>query len=226
MAIHEGTGPTRRTMGARTGGRSERVVRDVMRATIDELARVGYGPLRVEDVAARAKVNKTTVYRRWPTKAELVRSAVLMLAGFGEPVPDTGAVRIDLLEMLRRAIAFLRRPESRAIARLVTLEAGDPDVERLARELRATSHARRSVVVERAKARGEIAEDVDAVLVLDAIFAPIMSRALRFGETVDDATLERLVDLVVTGAEHGGGAVKARRQGIGSSKWTHQLKSE
>ena len=60
----------RRTVGARTGGRSERVVRDVLRAAIEELSTNGYSALRVEDVAARAGVNKTTVYRRWPTKAD------------------------------------------------------------------------------------------------------------------------------------------------------------
>ena len=52
----------------RVGGRSERVVRDVLDASAKELARVGYAALRMDDVAAAAGVNKTTVYRRWPTK--------------------------------------------------------------------------------------------------------------------------------------------------------------
>src|SRR4051794_11893312 len=55
---------SRRTVGARIGGRSERVVRDVLRAAIVTLGRSGYGALRVEDVAESAGVNKTTVYRR------------------------------------------------------------------------------------------------------------------------------------------------------------------
>ena len=91
-------GLARRTVGARTGGRSERVVRDVLRATIDELARSGYAALRVDDVAARAGVNKTTVYRRWPTKTDLVAAAIRASAGQHEPVPDTGSARRDLVE--------------------------------------------------------------------------------------------------------------------------------
>ena len=55
---------SRRTANLRTGGRSERVVRDVLRAAMDELSKSGYGPMRVDEVAARAGVNKTTVYRR------------------------------------------------------------------------------------------------------------------------------------------------------------------
>jgi AcrR family transcriptional regulator len=55
------------------------VVRGVMEATLAELALTGYGALRIEDVAVRAGVNKTTVYRRWPTKEELVPGVEAML---------------------------------------------------------------------------------------------------------------------------------------------------
>src|SRR5512138_898011 len=77
---------------ARVGGRSERVVRDVLAAAAAEMARVGYVALRVEDVAARAGVNKTTVYRRWPTKADLVRDVLCGLGGDQHEAPDTGSL--------------------------------------------------------------------------------------------------------------------------------------
>ena len=67
---------TRRTEGVRVKGRAARVVSDVLIATAEELTRVGYAAFRVEDVAARSGVNKTTIYRRWPTKPELVTAAV------------------------------------------------------------------------------------------------------------------------------------------------------
>ncbi len=196
---------SRRTMGARTGGRSERVVRDVIRATVAELGKVGYGALRVEDVAERAGVNKTTVYRRWPTKAELVTAAIGAVAGLSEPLPDTGTLRGDLVELVRRALEFVRTPEGRALTRLVVLEGGDPEVDRLARWLRDESRARRARLVHRGRERGELPAGVDTHLILDAIFAPLMTRELKYGELVDLRTVEKLVDLVLTGAAHGGG---------------------
>ena len=194
-------------MGARTGGRSERVVREIIRATIAELSKVGYGALRVEDVAERAGVNKTTVYRRWPTKPELVAAAIRAVSGIGEPLPDTGTLHGDLIELARRALAFVRTPEGRALTRLIVLEGGDPEVDRLTRWLRDESVARRARVLHRGRQRGELPGDVDTQLVLDAIFAPLMNRELRLGEAVEPRTIERLVDLVLTGAAHGGGRV-------------------
>jgi AcrR family transcriptional regulator len=202
MSPTSGNPVIRRTVGARTGGRSERVVREIIRATVRELARVGYSSLRIEDVAAQAGVNKTTVYRRWPTKADLVAAAVRTVAGLGEPLPDTGSVRDDLLELVRRALRFVNSAEGGAIARIVTIELGDPEVDRLARVMRDEMLARRMRVVERGRARGELPEGVDARLVIDAIFAPVMSRVIRFGEHVDERTITRLVDMVLTGAKH------------------------
>ncbi|CAN5914324.1 TetR/AcrR family transcriptional regulator [soil metagenome] len=192
----------RRTFGARIGGRSERVVRDVLRATIDELGRTGYGALRVEDVAARAGVNKTSVYRRWPTKADLVAAAVRAVAGHHEPLPETGSVRGDLIVMLQRSLAFVLTAEGRALTRLVVSEGGDPDVERLARSLRESAMAHRAQLIARAQARGELPSGLDARVVLDAIFMPVLTRVMHRGEDVDPATAVAFVDLVLAGARN------------------------
>lgn len=195
-------------MGARNGGRSERVVRDVLSAAIAELARSGYGALRVEDVADLAGVNKTTVYRRWPTKGDLVAAAVRAVAGHHEPPPDTGTARGDLVEMLGRAIAFARTAEGRAITRLITAEGGDPDVDRLSRSLRDSVMDQRSHIIVRAQERGELPKGLDVQMMIDAIFSPVMMRVLRFGEEVDGPTAAAFVDLIITGAQHGAGALR------------------
>ena len=65
-----------RTSRARVGGRSARVVATVLRTTLEVLGQQGYAGLRIEDVAARAGVNKTTIYRRWPTKEDLIAAAI------------------------------------------------------------------------------------------------------------------------------------------------------
>jgi AcrR family transcriptional regulator len=198
-------GQTRRTIGVRTGGRSERVVTAVVRATLDEIGRVGYAPLRVEDVATRAGVNKTSVYRRWPTKSALVGAAIRMIAGFAEALPDSGSARSDLVALTRRALQIAATPDGRAIARLLTNQQADPEVDAIGKSVREEARRRRMSLLERAQGRGELPADVDVALVLDAIFAPVMTRVYTLGETVDDATVVRLVDLVITGVEHGAG---------------------
>lgn len=201
-------GPARRTVGVRTGGRSERVVASVLEATVAELAAVGYGALRLEDVASRAGVAKTTIYRRWPTKLELVQEAFRHLTAWHEPLPDTGSVRGDILALIDRAVALCKTEQGRAISRVITTEFGDAEFEKIARNMRDESRAYRARIVESAIARGELPADTDPIIVLDAIFAPIMSRIVKFGEHVDRKTRERFVDLVITGAEHGGGRKK------------------
>ena len=207
-------GPARRTTGARTGGRSERVVASILSAALTELAHVGYVALRLEDVASRAGVAKTTVYRRWPTKAELVRDAVTQTVARETPLPDTGSLRTDMRVMLERTMALMSTPEGMAVARLITTESVDPEVEELCRNLREQARSHRASLIVRAQERGELPAEADAMLITDSVFAVAMSRLIRYGERLDRATCERLIDLVVTGAEQGGGQhARVRRRG-------------
>lgn len=180
------------------------MVREVLAAAIAELAARGYAALRIEDVAERAGVNKTTVYRRWPTKGELLAAAVHAAKPSEDLLPDTGDLRRDLVEHIKRILRWIRTDEGRAIMRLITTERGDPHIEGLARALRKEALAKRVALVEHAIARGELAPDTDGALLVEAVVAPIMSRVIRFEERVDDATIAAFADLVVTGAEHGG----------------------
>jgi AcrR family transcriptional regulator len=163
--------------------------------------------MRLEDVATRAGVAKTTIYRRWPTKAELVRSAIESIKST-EVVPDTGSLRKDLLGLVESSLALLSTPEGRAIATMVITECTDPEVNELCVGLREDTRTRRAAVIVRAQERGDIPKDVDAITILDCIFGVIMTRFIRFGERTDRAGCERLIDLVVTGAEHGGGKIR------------------
>jgi AcrR family transcriptional regulator len=181
-------------------------------AALEELARVGYAPLRLEDVADRAKVAKTTVYRRFPTKAELVHAAIRAAGDYDAPLPDTGDVRRDILELLDRSIRLFDTPQGRAIARMLTTEgpaAEAKEIEALLRRIKSETRARRAEVIRRAQARGELPDDADATLIMDAVFTSVMSPLVRFGERTSRSTCKRLIDLVVTGAKHGGGRIDA-----------------
>lgn len=114
------TAGPRRTKGI-LGGRSDEVVRHVLDAAIVELARSGYAGFRMGVVAARAGVNRTTIYRRWPNQVALVTAVVdrLRTRLRHDPLPDTGTLEQDLIEAFARRWEFGRNVEARAWARLL-----------------------------------------------------------------------------------------------------------
>lgn len=196
--------PPRRTGQQRLGGRSERVVREVFSATLAELARVGYAALRIDDVAAQASVNKTTVYRRWPTKAELVTATLLAMTSADEAAPDTGSLREDLLALIRRSVARISTCEGEAIHRMIGLEMDHPEVASITRALRVELHAPWIEAITRAVARGELPRGSDARLMVEMVSATVYSKKLKMREPVDDDYLSAVVDLVLHGALNGG----------------------
>jgi AcrR family transcriptional regulator len=183
-----------------------------MEAALAELAQVGYRALKLEDVATRAGVAKTTLYRRWPTKSELVRASLREIGIYAEPLPDTGSVRKDMLVLLERTMKLAATPQGRAIHRLINIERTDPEVEDLLRHMKEESRVHRGQVITRAMERGDLPENTDPILIIDTIFALVMGRLMRFNEHVDRKTCERLIDLVITGAEYGGGALPTKKR--------------
>jgi AcrR family transcriptional regulator len=184
----------------RPGGRSARVRAAAVAATLTELAEVGYSALSLESVARRAGVHKTTLYRRWGTREELVLESMLARAGEHISVPDTGSLREDLLELASTAAANAASPEVAAMARAVAAES--PRDGRLAeanRRFWAERLALDGVIVQRAIERGEAAVGTDPELVIEAVLGPIHLRLLLTGEPVDRPFLDGIVDVVVDG---------------------------
>lgn len=177
-----------------------------LHATLDELGRRGYAALRVEDVAARARVNKTTVYRRWPTKNALVRAALVSIADRHgrERLPDTGSLREDLLVMVRRATVAMRSREGRTIMRMLAAEHPDRQVLEIARSIQQSREHIPRALLERARARGELRDDVEPDFVLDVVRGACERAMARAGK-VDERFVTRVVDLVLTGALAPGG---------------------
>lgn len=182
-------------------GPSPRVRDAAIAATLAELAEGGYASLSLERVGRRAGVHKTTLYRRWGSREELVLEAMLERAADHISVPDTGSLREDLLELVRTAAANAASPEVAAMARAVAAES--PHDGRLAaanRRFWAERLELDGVIVERAIERGEVAAGTDPRRVIEAVLGPIHLRLLLTGERVDRSFLEGIVDLVVSGA--------------------------
>lgn len=183
----------------RTGGRSARVVRDVLAAALEVFAERGYAGFSVDDVATRAGVNKTTVYRRWPTKVELVGAALASLRDRDPEPPDTGSLREDLVALLHQRATQMASPARRAISQAFLLSSSEPELLALGQRMRRERPYIPKVLFERAIARGELPVGCDTSLIGEALLGAVLARTWK-RERIPESFLVRLVDLVVTGA--------------------------
>lgn len=201
----------RRTQGL-LGGRSAQVARRVLDAALVELARSGYAAFRMEAIAAGAGVNKTTVYRRWPSRVALVAALVerMRMPLRANALPDTGLLETDLLAAFTRRFAIGRTVEGRAWARLLG-ERHHPEVAAL---IGAAVDARRDewlTMVTRAIARGELPPDTDPQLLLDVVRAIVDARSPA--RRLDRRWLTVAVQTSIAGARAGTLARAARGKG-------------
>jgi AcrR family transcriptional regulator len=178
------------------------VVRGVLDATVDVLARVGYEALTFDAVARGAGVSRTTLYRRWRSKRALVGASVLALceARVGQ-LRDTGSLCGDLLE-IAAAMAPADARERQRSAVLLSVLSAEHDDRGLAGVLcvaRERVQLRLFAVVERAIGRGELPPGVEPALVIEPVLATLHLRRATAGDA-SAAFAERLVDLVVAGA--------------------------
>jgi AcrR family transcriptional regulator len=163
-------------MGRRTrgilGGRSDQVVRRVLDAALVELAGSGYAGFRLEKVASMASVNKTSIYRRWPSRAALIGALVeRMRTPLREnPLPDSGRLERDLVEAFARRFAIARKLEGRAWARLLD-ERSNAEVAAIIGDAVNERGAEWRAMVTRAVERGELPARTDAQLLLHLVRA-------------------------------------------------------
>lgn len=184
----------------RPGGRSGETATKVRVATLALLEELGYERLELPAVADRAGVNKSTVYRRWPTKPRLVAELLGQLADEEVPNPDTGALASDLEVMLGRVSALLEVRAVRAVIRaVITLADDDPEADAVRRGFWARQFDEAAPVVQRAVARGELPDGTDPRAFLERVFGPLYFRILITGSEVGPAELRELAGLRQSG---------------------------
>jgi AcrR family transcriptional regulator len=167
-----------------------------------ELVHAGYRGLRVEDVAARAGVNKTTIYRRWPTKEDLVGAAFRSMTGDKLVAPDTGSLRGDLLAIARGMIASASTPEGQSLFRVAVADGPDSEIMAIIRAQVETDRKVWRAMFEVHEARGELAQGVDSVMLFDILVAYLHHKLLADRTNLGEAELERFIDLLLLGALH------------------------
>jgi AcrR family transcriptional regulator len=188
---------------ARKQVRGEALVTKVLRATIAEIARVGAERLSIEDVAARADVNKTTIYRRWPTPEALARAALQCASEASASPPDTGSLRGDLSALARE---FRRVATSPDMQTLIRMRFGGPPRgtwATLTRDLQKKKHERSRTILHRAVARGELPRGTDVELLHDVVMGALLYLVVFSGKRSNARRLERAVHLILDGAVRG-----------------------
>ena len=169
-----GTSPGASPGTARPGGRTARVAEAVFAAAVAELSARGYADISIETIAARAGVHKTTVYRRWGSKPELIRQVLAGAAVSHIPVPDTGHVDEDLGRLARAVQAVLSDPQGAAITRaLIVGGLTSPEIAGVTSQFWAGRLAAIRVIVDRAVARGELPAGTDPAALMHAMAAPL-----------------------------------------------------
>jgi AcrR family transcriptional regulator len=170
----------------------------LLTTTLEVLGETGYDKFTVDEVVARAHASKTTVYRRWPSKAELVCAAfAYRIRGEHTLPPDRGSLRADLLE-LGEIIARDAEEYGRTIAGILAAGERSPQLRQLlVDDLRSGRKGQVHGVLHRAVARGEIRPEVISDDLWDLMPAYITFRVLQHNQPVPADTLRALVDEVL-----------------------------
>jgi AcrR family transcriptional regulator len=184
---------SRQAPGARGRPRDPGVDAAIRAATLELLAEAGYARLTMDQVAARARVSKSSVYLRWPNKVALVADAVQHRARAVPEVPDTGSLPQDM-QMFLTGLLRARGEASRALAAVSGEIATNPELRQAwHRGLAGMLTGCLRQIIDRAVARGELPADSDVELLAGLPLPLLQNWRLEHHGQPDDAVVERIV---------------------------------
>jgi AcrR family transcriptional regulator len=169
----------------------------ILQAALAMLADVGYAQLRLDALAARAGVAKTTILRRWPSKAAVAAAAVQRLALQTVDVPESTNLREDLHALVTNAVAAFASGPGRFVPALIRESGHHPEMADLLATVIQTRRAAYRRVLNRAIARHELHPDVDQDVIIDLLVGPLWTRLLITRQPVSQALVEDIVDAVL-----------------------------
>lgn len=178
--------------------RCEEADKKILKATYEMLIEVGFMALTIEGVAARAEVGKPTIYRRWKTKAQLAMDAFLSVVTPEIAFPDTGSVKEDFREQMYKIVKLMNSSRGEILATVIGCGQMDDELICAFREnwlLPRRDDAKR--IFQRGLERGELRDDVDAEVAIDALYSPLFYRLLLKHLPLSEAFVDDLVDVVI-----------------------------
>lgn len=172
----------------------------VLEAAVTALLEVGYDKLTFDLVAARAHASKATLYRKWPSKADLVLAAVAQskeCAVTTEPLPDTGALEDDLLALIARKDVTDSRVSDVISAVAPALTREEALRSQFLGHLTQPRADRYAEVLDRARRRGEIPEGVDVGLLKNVLPSFALHHTLVLGSPPPHDYLTKVIQQVL-----------------------------
>ena len=181
--------------------RDARVDQRILDAALDLFLEDGFDAMSIESVAERAGVGKTTIYRRWQSKEELVLATVDTLYE-GMEIPDTGDVRAELTNVVKHMHELIRNTRAgRVLPRMASeLARGTPLGNAYMRNVMAPRLAALGAALRRAEDRGDLRDDLDVEIAVASIVGPMMFLVLTGRiANLDEGLAGRLVDQAIGG---------------------------
>jgi AcrR family transcriptional regulator len=177
--------------------RDARADETIMKASVEVLADKGPSGFTVDEVAARAGCGKATIYRRWPSRANLLLDTAHRM-GLEPDLVDTGSARDDLVALMSQLGTKLRETPAGRIMPAVIAEASvNPEMRAVLGAFVRDRRQRPRAVVIRGIERGQLRPDTDVELLLDLLGGTVFYRELVSGEPADEEFVGRLLDVVL-----------------------------
>ncbi len=174
---------------------------EILDAALDVLSETGYDGMTIDMVAARAKAGKATLYRRWPSKSELVLEAVVCMKSRDidlSALPDTGTLRGDLVAMIKPPSIRDGERKLKVMAGIVSMIARNPVLAVAARDALVEPRASANrIFFQRAIDRGEIPADADIERLCMIGPAMVAYSVLMLGRAIDRDFLIANIDEVI-----------------------------
>lgn len=177
--------------------RVRRSRRTVLAATAELLFERGFAGASVDEISRRSGVAKTTIYRHWPTRVDLLRDACSTL-GTPQNVPDTGNFETDVTALVTDLAQLLRTAKwTSVLPSIIDAAERDPDIADMYSKLQHGYSAPFETAILRAVGRGELPKDTDTAMLIAALTGPLFYRRWFSRDPLTDAFAKQIVQRIV-----------------------------
>ena len=196
--------PLREALKAMKANRSKPrgapVIRRVFEITLIELGRVGLAALSLPHVAELSGINKTSLYRRWPTKEALVAAALQLAVPEEGELPDHGNLEDDLVDLVAHLAGFISSAAGMGVLRTVFADGETEEARSFAKSMwRGAARKGPQLVLKRALKRGELRKGVDIDLLLYTIAGAVLHRAFVERKKADARWARQIIRMISRG---------------------------